>query len=233
MERNRALFARNFCTGRGIEIGALHHPIGLPADAAVRYVDRMSAEDLKAHYAELAGQNLVPVHVIDDGETLATLPDGSEDFVVACQFIEHCENPVRAIVNMLRVVRNRGFVVLTVPDKRHTFDKDRPLTSNEHLLEECLHGTKAGARDHYREYVRLVDKVAEPEVEARVDMYLRMQSSIHYHVWDSDSFLQFLLFFKAKLSLPCEIYATTQNGNELMVALHKRTDGGGITWVAA
>jgi SAM-dependent methyltransferase len=233
MERNRALFAANYCRGRGIEIGALHHPLRLPPEAAVRYVDRMSTEDLRLHYAELAGQDLVRVDVIDNGETLSTLPDGTEDFVVACQFIEHCENPVRALVNMLRVVKNRGFVLLTVPDKRFTFDKDRPITTNDHIMDECLHGCRATAREHYREYVRLVDKAEERDVEARVDRYIDTQSSIHYHVWDSDAFLKFLLFFKERLALPCEIFATTQNGNELMVALQKRVDGGGITWAAA
>lgn len=233
MKRNRALFASNYCSGRGIEIGALHHPITLPPQSTVRYVDRMTVEDLRTHYPELAGENLVPVHIVDDGERLSTLPDGQEDFAVACQFIEHCENPVRAVVNMLRVVRNRGFVLLTVPDKRFTFDVDRPITSNEHLMEECERGCAGTARDHYREWVRLVEKAAEETVEARVDHFMDRHYSIHYHVWDSDAFLKFLIYFKEKLGLPFEIFATIQNGNELMVALQKRVDGGGPTWVSA
>jgi SAM-dependent methyltransferase len=222
MERNRALFANSFCIGRGVEIGALHHPLRLPLESKVRYVDRMGTEELRRTYRELANETLVHVDIIDDGETLATLPDGREDFVAACQFLEHCENPIRALVNMLRVVRNRGFVFLTLPDKRQTFDKDRPLTTIEHILEECMHGVQATARDHFREYTRLVDKTPDHEVEARVDWHMERKTSIHYHVWDPDAFLKFLLFAKEKFHLPFDIFAMSMNGNEMMVALQKR-----------
>ena len=223
MENNRALFARSFCGGHGIEIGALHHPMRLPAETRVRYVDRMSRESLYAHYTELRGENLVPVDIIDDGETLGTLPDGREDFAIACHFIEHCQHPVRALVNMLRVVKDGGFVLLTVPDKWQTFDKDRPITSNQHLLDECLHGTESTARDHCREYARLVEGGSSPEeIEAMADNYIRAGISIHWHVWDPEAFLGFLMFFKERFRLPFRIFATMLNGNELMVALQKR-----------
>lgn len=222
MENNRALFARSFCGGSGIEIGALHHPMRLPPGARARYVDRMTRAQLRDHYQELRDADLVQVDIVDDGETLATLPDGREDFVVACQFIEHCQNPVRALVNMLRVVRDGGFVVLTVPDKGQTFDKDRPITTNQHLLDECLHGTDATARDHYREYARFTTDLKPEEIEGRVDEYIRRGLSIHWHVWDPEAFLGFLLFFKERFKLPFRIFATMLNGNELMVALQKR-----------
>src|SRR5258708_6074719 len=136
MHRNRAFFSTSFCGGRGLEIGALLHPTPVPEGSRVRYVDRLPVAELRRQYPELAGADLVPVDILDSGETLATLPDGQEDFVIAGQFIEHCQNPVRAIVNMLRVIRNEGFVMLTVPDKRFSFDHDRPITTHEHLLDE-------------------------------------------------------------------------------------------------
>jgi SAM-dependent methyltransferase len=223
MENNRALFARSFCGGNGIEIGALHHPMRLPPGSRARYVDRMSRAQLYAHYRELGQENLVPVDIVDDGETLSTLPDGGEDFVVACQFIEHCQHPVRALVNMLRVVKDGGFVVLTVPDKWQSFDKDRPMTTNQHLLDECLHGTEATAQEHYREYVRFVNGVDDPgRIKEVADGYARANVSIHWHVWDPEAFLGFLMFFKERFRLPFRIFATMLNGSELMVALQKR-----------
>lgn len=195
----------------------------LPPGSRVRYVDRMTRDQLYAQYRELREENLVAVDIVDDGETLATLPDGKEDFAVACQFIEHCRNPVRALVNMLRVVKDGGFVVLTVPDKWQTFDKDRPITSNQHLLDECLHGTAATERDHYLEYARFINGLDDPaRIAAVADGYIRDGVSIHWHVWDPEAFLGFLLFFKERFRLPFRIFATMLNGNELMVALQKR-----------
>lgn len=225
MEENRAFFARSFCSGRGIEIGALHHPVPMPPGARVRYLDRMPVADLRLQYPELAGEDLVPVDIVDSGETLATVPDASEDFVVASQFIEHCENPIRALINMLRVVRMGGFIVLTVPDKRRTFDKDRAVTPNEHLLEECVQGPERNTREHYREAARQNPECrTEAEVDRYADELMRKGYSIHFHVWDGDAFLRFLFFIKERFRLPLELWATLRNGNELMVAIRKSWD---------
>lgn len=222
MMRNRAFYANSFCGGRGIEIGALLHPTPLPAGAKVRYVDRMSVVDLRLQYKELDGVDLVPVDIVDSGETLASLPDGQEDFVIAGQFIEHCQNPVRAIVNMLRVARNGGFIFLIVPDMRMTRDKSRQLTSNEHLLDECIRGTEHTRRGHFIEFARDSEGISDPaEIEKRADWLMSVDYSIHYHVWDSDSFLGFLLWAKGRFKLPFEIQATCRNGDELIVILQK------------
>ncbi|HKP96775.1 MAG TPA: methyltransferase domain-containing protein [Fibrobacteria bacterium] len=221
MHRNRAFFSHSFCGGKGIEIGALHHPTPLPPGAQVRYVDRLPVEGLRKQYPELAGEDLVPVHILDSGETLATLPDGREDFAIAAQFIEHCQNPVRALVNMLRVVRPEGFVMLTVPDKRYSFDKDRPITTHEHLLDECLNGTEHTRRDHFREWVLAQGERDEEQVEKSVDQLMERDYSIHYHVWDSDAFLKFLFFAKERFGLPFELWASCRNGTELVTVLRK------------
>lgn len=222
MENNRAFFAKTFCLGQGIEIGALHHPMRLPPESRVRYLDRLPKAELLRHYSDLPAEKMVEVDILDSGETLAAIPDGSEDFVIAAQFIEHCENPIRAVVNMLRVVKAGGFVFLTVPDKRFTFDKDRPLTSNEHLLEECMRGTEGTRREHFREWARFVEGKSDPiAIETRVDYLLSTDYSIHFHVWDGDHFLRFLMFIKEKFRLPLEIFGSMRNGNELMVAIQK------------
>src|SRR5436305_1160029 len=79
----REAMAERFVRGDGIEIGALHLPLRLPRAARVRYLDRFDTPGLLAHYPDLAGEPLVAVDVIDDGETLETLSPESLDFVVA------------------------------------------------------------------------------------------------------------------------------------------------------
>src|SRR4051812_27370540 len=75
--------ARAYLRGRGLEIGALHRPLRLPAAARVTYVDRLSEAELRKQYPELSRHTLVPVGVIDEAEMLASVPDASQDFVVA------------------------------------------------------------------------------------------------------------------------------------------------------
>src|SRR6185503_1848952 len=80
---SRELIAETYISGLGIEIGALHNPLKLPAGATARYVDRLSVPELREQYPELASQELVNVDILADGELLETIPDSTQDFVVA------------------------------------------------------------------------------------------------------------------------------------------------------
>ena len=126
VELNRRRLARRFLHGAGLEIGALHRPLYVPPAARVRYVDRMDNSGLRDHYPELDDEALVEVDVVDDGETLATQADTSADFIVANHFIEHTQDPLGTLENHLRVLRPGGVLYLAVPDRRRSFDVDRP-----------------------------------------------------------------------------------------------------------
>ncbi len=89
----------------------------------------MPLPDLLAHYPELIGQPLQAPDMIDDGETLSTIDSASQDFVIANHFLEHCENPIQTLRNFLRVLKDGGILYMAVPDKRFTFDVDRPVTT--------------------------------------------------------------------------------------------------------
>jgi 2-polyprenyl-3-methyl-5-hydroxy-6-metoxy-1,4-benzoquinol methylase len=86
-----------FLRGAGIEIGALHSPMPVASGVSVTYVDRMSRPEQRASFTELRDYPFVEVDVIDDGERLDSIEDGSLDFVVASHMLEHCENPLGTI----------------------------------------------------------------------------------------------------------------------------------------
>src|SRR5206468_5202374 len=102
---DRRSVAAHYISGSGIEIGALHNPLEVSRSAKVRYVDRMSAEALREHYPELKDKALVHVDIIDDGETLGTVGDATQDFVIANHFLEHCQNPLLTLRNIFRKLR--------------------------------------------------------------------------------------------------------------------------------
>ena len=192
--RRRAAIARRFLKGSGVEIGGLNAPLDVPGSAQVRYVDRASVEELREHYPELAGQSLVEPDILDDGERLGTIGDGVEDFVIANHFLEHCQNPIGALENMLRVLKPGGVLYLAIPDKRFTFDKERPVTTIEHLLEHADNGGDVDRRAHFEEWVTLVDGVrGEAAVAERVETLMERDYSIHYHVWTQAELLELLV----------------------------------------
>jgi len=184
--------------GNGIEIGALHNPLGIfPEHAHVTYVDRLDEHSLRQHYPELAHEPLVPVGIIDDGEILDTVVSDSLDFVIANHVIEHTEDPIRALDAWFRVVRPGGVVYLGVPDKRYTFDRQRVNTPWIHLVADHQFGPEGTRRQHFEEWVRYVGHHTDPAaVEAQVSALMEQGYSIHYHVWDADSFSDFLVRYR-------------------------------------
>jgi SAM-dependent methyltransferase len=217
----RVRLSRRYLTGSGIEIGALHQPLPLPRRAHVRYLDRMDVDGLRTHYPELADLDLVAVDVIDDGETLATLGDGSQDFVIANHFIEHTQDPIGTLAAHLRVLRPGGILYLAVPDQRETFDRDRPLTELDHLVRDHAEGPAGSRSGHFDEWARLVDGLSGEAAEAEARRLEAMDYSIHFHVWRPETFLELVLHCRGAAGLPLEVEALQRNGHEFVVVLRK------------
>lgn len=200
----RRQIASRYLSGSGIEIGALHSPLEIPANATVRYVDRMTVADLRKQYRELAEYELVEVDIIDDGEILLSIADASVDFVIANHMIEHCQNPIGTIEQHLRVLKPGGILYMAVPDKRYTFDCDRPVTSLEHLIRDAEE-PESSMRSHFEEWNRLVNKVPEEQVAASTQHLIDINYSIHFHVWTQAEFLELLFYCRNNLSFTFEI----------------------------
>ncbi len=189
--------------GRGIEIGALHQAMPV-SHLQIRYVDCIPLEVQREHYQELGATPLAPVDILDDGQTLATLPAAAEDFVIANHVIEHMRDPITALENWHRVLRVGGRLMMAVPDKDHTFDRTRPLTSIEHLVLDREQPSKERDYESYREFAReslagTVNPDAAGKSEELAERMWKVGYSIHYHVWDQPHFDAFLAFVRSYL----------------------------------
>lgn len=217
----RQQIASRYLIGTGIEIGALHSPLEVPSGVKVRYLDRMPVNQLRQQYPELAECNLVELNIIDDGETLTSVADESQSFVIVNHMIEHCQNPISSLKHWLRVLKPNGILYLAVPDKRYTFDSDRPVTPLEHLIRDYTEGPKWSMNHHFEEWTRLVDKVSEDKVAVRTKYLADINYSIHFHVWTQVEFLELLLYCQNHLFLKMEIELLQKNGIEFIVILKK------------
>jgi predicted SAM-dependent methyltransferase len=217
----RSTLASRYLRGSGIEIGALHNPMGVPAGCKVSYVDRMNVHDLRQQYPELIDKPLVDVDVIDDGEKLLTFGASSQDFIIANHFLEHTQDPIGTIKRHLEVLRPGGIVCMAVPDKRETFDYKRPVTPLEHLYRDHHEGPTWSYMDHVREWVGLVGDLSGEALHKEVREVVDKQYSIHYHVWTQNELLEFLVDIRRRLFLPFDVVAISLNGYESIVILKK------------
>jgi SAM-dependent methyltransferase len=219
---DRESIANMYLKGRGIEIGALHNPLPLPKSTKIKYVDRMTLPDLRKHYPELSEKELVDVDIVDDGEHLFNIKDSSQNFVIANHFLEHCQNPIGAIHNMLRVLKRSGVLYLSIPDKHYSFDANRPVTSIGHLLKDYQEGPEWSKKQHFEEWTRYVDKIKDDtKVEERISYLIKIGYSIHYHVWTQTEMLEFISTLKRELHFNFEVELMLKNMGEIIFILRK------------
>jgi SAM-dependent methyltransferase len=217
----REYVAQLYLQGEGIEIGALHAPLTLPKGATALYVDRMPLDELRRQYPEVDIGAVTAPDIVTDGERLSNLANDSQDFVVANHFVEHCEDPIAAIQNMLRVVRIGGIVFLSIPDKRFTFDAKRPETELQHLLDDHALGPARSRDAHFAEWSEYVERAGTGEVDRVANELKERNYSIHYHVWTQTELLELLVALQRDFSLPFDVELFAANDIECVVVLRK------------
>jgi predicted SAM-dependent methyltransferase len=219
---DRDVVASCYLKGTGIEIGGLHNPLRVPRRVSVKYVDRRSVPELRKQYPELESHALTQVDIIDNGETLNTIADETQDFVIANHFLEHCENPILALGNMVRVLKKQGVLFLAIPDKRYTFDSGRPVTPFDHCLKDFQEGPACSREQHFREWVTLVEEKNDPvEAEGRVQELMGMNYSIHFHVWTQTDMLELILKSSEHLHLSADLEVLLKDEGEVIFLLSK------------
>jgi predicted SAM-dependent methyltransferase len=225
----RTELAYRYLSGEGLEIGALNLPQPVPGAATVRNVDRSTPEQMREAYPELAGAELRKVDVLDDGERLETVADGSQDFIIANHFLEHTGDPIGTIGVHLSKLKPGGVLFYAVPDKRYTFDFRREPTTLEHMVRDHDEGPAVSRSEHFDEWGLLVAGTAQdrkdpawPERAAEIARELETEDfSIHTHTWTEASFLELLLYCRELYAEGFEIEAFASRELEIVVVLRK------------
>jgi len=139
MKFKESALAHKFLDGlTGIEIGgAAHNPFGIAHCLNVDYTDDITTI-FKKHEVELCGEYL-KVDLVASGDNLP-FKDDSLDFVVSSHVIEHFTNPLAALREWMRVVKPGGYIFTICPHKERTFDKDRPRTTLQELIDRDKSG---------------------------------------------------------------------------------------------
>jgi predicted SAM-dependent methyltransferase len=219
----RLTIADRYLRGAGLEIGALQDPLRVPHGVEVQYVDIATTEELRKLYPNKRARHLVDVDIVDDGERLGTVADATQDFVIANHFLEHCEDPIGTLRNLLRVVRPGGVVYLSVPDKRFTFDQARPVTTLDHVLRDHEQGPEQSRDQHYEEAVQnAIGQQGPVAVAERVRELKAQQYRIHFHCWTQLEFMELLTALQRRPGFPAfAVDHFARNEAELLMVLRR------------
>jgi len=221
----RAAIAAMFLHGAGLEIGAFTQPTDLSPDLEIEYYDRFGVEALRKFYDESCCRPLFEPKYCGNAEWLDGLDPGKTfDFLIANHVIEHLEDPIRFLKEISRVLNPGGRFLLTAPNKRFSFDRRRELTRFDHLVDDHLGGVLRHRMSHYLDYTEKVDGVTGEALPAAAARLEAQGFSIHFHVWDENTFLEFLVTAIRKFYLPFQLLFTLSANGEISVVMERGQD---------
>ena len=142
---------------------------------------------------------------IRDAVDLHGIESNSMDFVLSSHNIEHVANPIKALREWLRILKENGLLVLVVPHKEGTFDHLRPVTSLEHLIADFENKTSEDDLSHVEEIIRLHDFSRDSGVRDIEDLRDRSENNfenrcLHQHVFSLKSVLALLDYLGVQIS---------------------------------
>jgi SAM-dependent methyltransferase len=186
--------------GTGIEVGPGHVPFPVRPGVSVQFVDRLTSVEHHELFPELPlGMGFVEPHIVADLDTdgLRAIESGSQDFVIASHVVEHLADPLGFLDDSYRVLRTGGVLLLLLPDRRCTFDRDRAPTPLTCLVHDHDVVATVPDDDHLLEFLLGADQgpdfVLPDDPDARAQLFAwHRDRSIHVHCWTDDEFVEVL-----------------------------------------
>jgi len=134
---------------------------------------------------------------IAEATVMGCIASGTYGFVLSSHVLEHTANPILALSEWMRLLKNQGILVLLLPQKDKTFDHRRPVTTMEHLIADYNVGMPESDLTHMPEILALHDLERDPEAGDIASFQKRSMCNIdnrclHHHVFDSVLALQLM-----------------------------------------
>jgi SAM-dependent methyltransferase len=134
---------------------------------------------------------------IREATDLRGIGDASYDFLLSCHSLEHTANPVKALKEWRRVTKSDGTFVIVLPHYKYTFDRRRPPTPVNHMLDDYERGTGENDQTHIPEILALHDLSLHPEPITHEQLRAGILNNsaarfAHHHVFDEGNSSQLL-----------------------------------------
>lgn len=215
---------RRWLRGRGLEIGALGSPFEVDEGVEVVYSDILPAEEIDRHYP-----GGVHPDILSDSESFPSVEDSSFDFLIANHVLEHLTDPIRALREWHRILRDGGVLLMALPDKRYTFDRGRRRTPLAHLVADSRNNLEPRLKnfEHLVEWATHVEglEAGSGEWKAWIEERFENGFAVHNHVWVLQDVLRLVLHLYRRRVASFALVKrgnTSPFGNEFILLLRAR-----------
>ncbi len=125
---------------------------------------------------------------IREATELSNIPSATYDFLLSSHTLEHTANPIAALHEWLRILKNDGVVVLVLPHKEGTFDHRRPTTTLDHMKADFDRNVDEHDLSHLPEILKLHDLSLDPAAGDLENFKARSLSNfenrcLHHHTF--------------------------------------------------
>ncbi len=127
---------------------------------------------------------------VGEATAMECIPSASYDFVLSSHVLEHTANPILALSEWVRLLKDQGTLVLVLPHREGTFDHRRPVTTLQHLIADFNTGMTEDDLTHMPEIMALHDLERDPQAGDPLAFRARSERNFenrcfHHHVFDT------------------------------------------------
>jgi ubiquinone/menaquinone biosynthesis C-methylase UbiE len=149
-------------------------------------------------------ENKTGVQYICEATDLKQIPDSKYDFIISSNCLEHVANPIKAVEEWIRVIKNEGIILLVLPNKEFCFDHNRLTTKFSHMLQDYQSNIQEDDLTHLDEILKMhdlkMDKLAGTFEQFKERSLKNFENrALHQHVFDMDVLKEIFVFFKLEI----------------------------------
>lgn len=108
------------------------------------------------------------------------------DFVCAEEVLEHIANPLKALLEWLRILRRGGLIMIIVPSKNSTFDRRRDSIGLDHLIDDFRRKISESDLTHLPEILNQFDQKENLSNFQVLSKQNGKHRIIHHHVYHQE-----------------------------------------------
>ena len=101
------------------------------------------------------GQGIIGEEWIMDATNVPADFHKTYDFLQSNHVLEHIANPAKALLGWRTLLKDSGVILIMVPDKRRTYDLDRPYSTLSHLVDQYKNDVGEDDKSKFQEVIEL------------------------------------------------------------------------------